>query len=321
MDYFSRFPGLRPKLARDFVLIGPRPDIPKFVLPPNPPECVDHHVFRGLDGAWHLWGCIRGTAIGRILYHWEGERLDQGSWKPTGEIIRPDRTAGESIADWEGQEWIQSPFIVKDNGLFYFFYGGHSTGADSSGREVPPEDPSVECQICLMTSTDGRSWNRYRNELYQSRLFTGPGEARDPCVLRIEGAWYMYYAGHESGNPLQPGIYLRKSTDLIHWSPPKLVHRNHQLGMGKWTHECPHVVQRGDHYYLFRTEDYDRARTHIFWSDDPTDFGVDQTGKGQYLGTLPLAAPEVIVDEQGDEYITSCHDLQIGIKICRLTWI
>jgi hypothetical protein len=321
MDHLSRFPVSRPSLASDFELIGPLPRIPKFILPINRPECVDHHVFRGLDGTWHLWGCIRGTATGRILYHWEGERLDWGPWTPTGEFFRPDRTAGESIADWEGQEWIQSPFIVQKNDLFYFFYGGHSTGMNLSGSEVPAGDPSVECQICLMTSKDGRSWKRYRNELGQSRLFTGPGEARDPCVLCIEGIWYMYYAGYESGNPLQPGIYLRNSTDLIHWSLPKLVHRTHQFGVGKWTHECPHVIQRRDHFFLFRTEDYDRAITHIFWSDDPTDFGVDRIGKSQYLGMLPLAAPELIVDKHGDEYITSCHDLQKGIKICRLSWI
>jgi sucrose-6-phosphate hydrolase SacC (GH32 family) len=235
--------------------------------------------------------------------------------------MRPDRSAGESIADWEGQEWIQSPFVVKNNNLFYFFYGGHSTGTDCYGHELPPGDPHVECQICLMTSTDGRNWERHRNEHGQSRLFSGPGEARDPCVIQIGNTWYMYYAGHESGHPLQPGIYMRTSSDLVHWSAPNLVHRTHQFGTGRWTHECPHVVQRGDSFYLFRTEDYDRARTHIFWSNDPTDFGIDQTSREGYLGLLPLAAPEVIVDEDGSEYITSCHDLLNGIHICRLAWI
>jgi hypothetical protein len=35
----------------------------------DPPQhqCVDHHVFQGLDGAWYLWGCIRGTPVGRVL--------------------------------------------------------------------------------------------------------------------------------------------------------------------------------------------------------------------------------------------------------------
>jgi sucrose-6-phosphate hydrolase SacC (GH32 family) len=210
---------------------------------------------------------------------------------------------------------------VRDDHIFYFFFGGHSTGLDRYGDAVPPGDPRVECQICLMTSADGRHWRRFQDEQGHSRLFCGPGEARDPCVIQIGETWYMYYAGYESGNPLQPGIYLRTSADLVHWSAPGLVHRALQFGAGRWTHECPHVVQRGDTFYLFRTEDYDRARTHVFWSEDPADFGVDRAPVENYLGLLPLAAPEVIVDEDGTEYITSCHDLQRGISICRLAWI
>ncbi len=313
---------LRPALASEFGLIGPAPEIPG-LWPPDPtnhPECVDHHLFQGLDGTWHLWGCIRGTLTGRILYHWEGESLRRRPWRPTGEYLRPDRSAGESIADWEDQEWIQSPFVVKDSGLFYFFYGGHSTGLDKYGRQVRSGDPSVECQICLMTSVDGRNWERYRNEHGQSRLFAGPGETRDPCVVQIGDTWSMYYAGYESGDPFKPGIYLRTSSDLVHWSSPSLVHRSHQHGIGRWTHECPQVVRRGDCFYLFRTEDYDIPRTHVFWSEDPTDFGIDQTGDEKYIGVLPLAAPEIIVDEGGSGYITSCHDLTGGIRICRLAW-
>src|SRR5512145_2214402 len=132
MNHLSHSPKLRPTLAGEFWLIGPAPDIPGLYLtdPLTRPECVDHHLYRGLDGAWHLWACIRGTVTGRILHHWEGERLDRGPWRPTGESLRPDRSAGESIADWEGQEWIQSPFVVRDHAHFYFFYGGHSTGLD-----------------------------------------------------------------------------------------------------------------------------------------------------------------------------------------------
>jgi hypothetical protein len=235
--------------------------------------------------------------------------------------MRPDRSAGESIADWEEREWIQSPFVVKWDNLFYFFYGGHSTGCDRYGHQVPLGDPRLECQICLMTSADGRHWQRHRDEHGRSCLFAGPGEARDPCVIRIGDTWHLYHAGHESGDPLQPGIYLRTSSDLVHWSGPRLIHRDDRFGSGRWTHECPQAVQHGECFYLFRTEDYDHARTHVYWSEDPTDFGVGQTARVKYLGLLPLAAPEVIVGEDGSEYITSCHDMEIGIQICRLAWI
>ena len=323
MQHLSHSTRLCPSLASEFWLIGKSPYFEELhsTLPALQPECVDHHLYRSTDGAWHLWGCIRGLTTGRILYHWEGERLDRGPWQQTGESIRPDHEAGESLHEWDGQEWIQSPFVVKDISHFHFFFGGHSTGLDRHGHEITPDDPHVECQICLMTSADGRNWKRHRNALGQSRLFTGPGEARDPCIIRIGETWHMYYTGYESGHPLQPGIYLRTSLDLIRWSDPRLVHRDYRFGNGRWTHECPQVVERGDTFYLFRTEDYDRARTHCYWSTDPTDFGIGQTASKKYIGILPLAAPEVIVDENGSEYITSCHDLLMGIKICRLSWV
>ena len=112
-------------------------------------ECVDHHVFRSTDGAWHLWGCIRGTAVGRVLYHWEGESLSIGPWRSTGEYLRADRAAGESLQDTRGEEWLQSPFVVASGGTYHMFYGGHGTGEDAVGRPVPREDPRVACQICL----------------------------------------------------------------------------------------------------------------------------------------------------------------------------
>ena len=52
-----------------------------------PQEPVDHHVFQSRDGAWHLWGCIRGTAVGRVLYHWESDSLEKEHWTQTGEVI------------------------------------------------------------------------------------------------------------------------------------------------------------------------------------------------------------------------------------------
>ena len=106
---------LRPVLDGDFWLLGPSPDLSALVPGQGEQvhECVDHHVYQGADGAWHLWGCIRKTPVGRILYHWEGETLAEGPWRLTGEIIRADREAGESLEDWRGEEWIQSPFVME----------------------------------------------------------------------------------------------------------------------------------------------------------------------------------------------------------------
>jgi hypothetical protein len=199
------------------------------------------------------------------------------------------------------------------------FYGGHGTGIDGAGHPVPRGDPRVACQICLMTSPDGRRWTRYRGEDGYSRLFVGPGEARDPCVIRAGKHWIMYHAGYHDADPNQAGFYARVSEDLIDWSAPRLVHQDRSFGEGRWDTECPHVVFRAGHYYLFRTEDYASARSHVFRSADPFDFGVCDA-HAKYVGPIAVAAPEVIVDEDGAEFITSNHNLQAGTVMYRLGW-
>ena len=256
--------------------------------------------------------------MGRILYHWEADSLTQSHWRQTGEVIRADHGAGESLHDWRGEEWIQSPFVVRDAGTYYMFYGGHGTGVDESGHPVPDGDLRMACQICLMTSTDGRHWTRHRNDDGHSCLFLGPGEARDPCLIQVDGLWCLYYAGYHPDAP-QAGYYVRTSEDLVHWSDWRTVHLDPRYGPGRWDTECPHVVFRGGHYYLFRTEDYASARTHVFRSADPFDFGIGDASD-RYVGLIAVAAPEIIVDCDGAEYITSNHDLRGGTRICRLRW-
>lgn len=73
------------------------------------------------------------------------------------------------------------------------------------------------------------------------------------------------------------------------------------------------------YYYLFRTEDYPSARTHVFRSEDPFDFGIGDASD-KYMGLMAVAAPEIIVDGDGAEYITSNHDLRGGTRMCRLGW-
>jgi hypothetical protein len=314
---------LRPVLDGGSWLIGPRPDL-LGLLPPDPrdgppaDECVDHHLYRSPDGAWHLWGCIRKTSVGRILYHWEGERLSEGPWRQTGELIRADHEAGESLHDWRQEEWIQSPYVVRHGGTFYMFYGGHGTGITAEGEPVPKEDRRMDCQMCLMTSPDGRTWTRHHNAHGYSRLYLGPGETRDACVLRVGARWHLYYAGYHDHDPTQAGFYVRTSENLIDWSNWRLVHLDRAFGAGPWDTECPHVVHHSGYYYLFRTEDYPRALTHVFRSPDPFDFGIGNASE-HYVCDIAVAAPEIVVEGES-EYITSNHDLLGGTRICRLRW-
>jgi hypothetical protein len=214
------------------------------------------------------------------------------------------------------------------------FYGGHASEVDVRGKSVkynPDESRELNCarsgcQICLFTSDNGRDWIRYKDIRRNSRLFVGPGEARDPNLIKIDGEWYLYYAGAhlEANDTPACAIYLRTPKDLIHWSDFEIAHYDYRPEVGNgsmWSHECPHVVKRGGYYYLFRTENYPGRITHVYRSMDPRDFGKGEEAIQKYVCLFPVAAPEILVDRFGKEYITSNHDLKGGTMICKLKWV
>lgn len=273
---------------------------------PGEQQTVDHTVFQSRDGAWHLWACVRGTQVGRVLCAWESDALERVRWEPRGIVMRAEERYGESINDWQGQEWIQAPHVIQAQGRYWAFYGGHNTELG-------------QCQICLTTSLDGRRFMRYRNPQGYSRVFIGPGEARDPMVLAIGGVYHCYYSGHDVGRYHTGKVYVRTSTDLCHWSAPREVSwGGRNSGAGPWSAECPFVVERDGLFYLFRTSEYAPiARTHVYCSADPYDFGCGHDAK--WITTLRVSAPEVL--QVGDAwYITSVEDLAGGVQLARLEW-
>jgi len=316
---------LRPVVDGEFWMIGPKPDLSGLLPEPGPDgpvhECVDHHIFQDANGTWHLWSCVRHTPVGRVLYHWRAAALTDSPWEATGEIIRADHDAGECIDDWNGDEWLQSPYVVRLDGTYFMFYGGHSTGHDAEGKSAVQAGTPAQMQICLMTSPDGIHWQRHRDAAGNSRVFVEPGETRDPCLIRIDGLWHMYYAGYyDPGKPDEGASFvLRTSEDLIHWSPWRLVHQDAAYGAGRCETECPHVVCREGYYYLFRTQNYRKALTHVFRSTDPTDFGVGDAGD-KYVGVFPGAAVEIYQTPDGGEYVSSNHDPGAGTQLARLRW-
>src|SRR5690606_27472528 len=173
----SRTPALRPVLGETFRIIAPAPDLTPHGLQPekgtpgvdiNHPN--DHTIFQDFDGTWHLWACVRHTSVGRVLCHWESKDFFASPWTLTKDVIRADRGAGESLVDYRGQEFLQSPVVVLHEGKFHMLYGGYATDLDPMGRRPQGYD-SAENQLSLMTSPDGRTWTRHRDKRGYSRVF------------------------------------------------------------------------------------------------------------------------------------------------------
>jgi hypothetical protein len=307
-------------------MIAPRPDLSNLGLQPPPGSRVnepnDHTFFRDADGTWRLWACVRNTAVGRILYHWRSERLSDAPWEPTDQVIRADKTAGESRIEHRGQEFIQSPFVVVHQGLWYMFYGGYATGHDPQGQ--PTEDYNrMENQISLMTSSDGVHWRRRLDDRGRSRVFAGPGAARDPFIGYFRGRWHAYYAGHHDCRRERAAIYHRVSDDLVNWSDWDIAHDAQGDGDYTYIPESPLVVQRGERFYLFRTHGPEGG-TYVFVSDRPDDFGRsrDETDRRFVTRLEGVIAPEIITDDAGRTWMSNIADGQgsYAIRVAGLDW-
>lgn len=319
----------RPVIASDWWDVAPPPDLRPLDLQPAEGvpgvDCLhpnDHTIFRDAEGRWQLWACVRLAKCGRLLARWEADELTPSPWRFTGEIIRADRSAGESRIDWRGEEFIQSPFGVFHAGDWYLFFGGYASGHDPRG-EPTADYNRMENQLCLLTSPDGRTWTRHRDAEGRSRVFAGPGAVRDPWIGWLDGRWFCYYAGHHDEDRTKAGIYVRTSADLITWSDwriaqydPRLDHRGRPI-----IAESPFVVARDGWYYLFRTHGTTPG-THVYASRDPFCFGQDAAEvDGDLITTLPdVIAPEVISTPQGD-YLTNVRAPDgWRIRMARLVW-
>jgi hypothetical protein len=92
-----------------------------------------------------------------------------------------------------------------------------------------------------------------------------------------------------------------------------------RAGVGKYDAECPQVVKHKGKYYLFRTQKYGKdARTCVYCSDNPQNFGVNQD-RQYFVCELPIAAPE-IVQVGGQDYIAALLPGLDGIQIAKLGW-
>lgn len=292
---------------------GPSPQIPKLDGPWWPiagqpalgdlgspgQQPVDFAIWQAADGTWQLWSCVRGTACGgltRLFYRWQGATLQTTNWQPMGIAMQADLTLGEVPGG------LQAPHVFRANGVFHMVYGDFQ-------------------RICLMRSTDGKTFTRVLNQNGQPDLFAGPYlNSRDAMVFRLDSLWACYYCGSYPPATYQGAVFCRTSADLVHWSDSQMVNAGGSASSPPtpFDAECPFVLERNGWYYLFRNQVYGPfALNTQYASKNPFDFGVG-TDRCK-IGTLPVAAPE-IVQIGGQYYLAALNPLLDGIRVTRLRW-
>lgn len=187
----------KPVLDGDWWQICKMPDLGELNDPVSRKmNVVDHGFVQAANGKWQLWACLRGTAISRLIYGWEGDSLEEGPWKPQGVKVRADTKFGESIRG--EKETAGAPFFLKrgDKYLCLFHSGGFR----------------------LMESEDGLNFTRVQQQ-HGSSATRIPG-GRDVMVLEHNGTYYSYATVTEG-----KASYVLASTskDFRTWSPGVIV--------------------------------------------------------------------------------------------------
>lgn len=290
---------MRPRISGEWWQVAGDPDLGAYTTPQQQP--VDFGMWQARDGSWQLWSCIRHTACGghtRLFYRWEGQDIRQENWEPKGIAMEARPELGETPGG------LQAPHVILHDGIYYMFYGDWE-------------------RICLARSTDGKSFERVLNERGQPDLFGGPyGNTRDPMVLRVGDLFHCYYAGHLEDADPKAAVFCRTSRDLLRWSDPTVVCAGGAAAQETdWYGgdcECPFVVQHKGAFVLFRNQRYgeDQLNTQ-YCSPDPLDFCLNDD---RYLvGTLPIAAPEIVQDGE-QAYVAALLPSLKGIRVAPLLW-
>ncbi|MFI3238051.1 MAG: family 43 glycosylhydrolase [Lachnospiraceae bacterium] len=255
----------------------------------------DHLFIKGDDHRWHGYGITHP-----YLPEMEDD-IHEAEWQsfhcvsPKGSL--KDFLTTESFEDHQKilypqtrpneSEAQHAPAIVKKDNLWHMFYG--------------PET------IRYATSTDLFNWQA------KGGVFTDHQSSRDPHIYYENGTYYLTYCRETS-------VMTRTSTDLLHFSEPTEIFSMRRSG----NPESPVLLKHEDYYYLLwciwdeteeKPDPYD-ARTFVYASKNPLDFK-----SAPQVASLYGHAPEIIVDEDGDYFITSAHKPFVGINIAHLEWI
>jgi hypothetical protein len=259
-----------PRIASDWFRIVEYPDR----------HLNDFCLFRDEQGTWHAIG-IMGTgtwASETSLFHSTGKGLrERFENRPPLFEAMPRWVGGRQSRNAAPQK--HAPFVVFHDGLYHLFYrrpGG---------------------TMLVVRSPDPFHWPDEVELVFEER------DARDVCIVKIGGAFLMYYCqAAVVDGAMRSCDLLRTSKDLRDWSEATVVYVDTSRESGHSSLESPFVVPRPEGFYLFvrnRLLEEDTVTT-VSFSEDPARF---PSGAHPWFAELKhVHAPE-IVECDGRYYI------------------
>lgn len=274
-------------------------------MPDGPWYVNDHSLVQAPDGSWHLYGIFNREPMGADnevrFVHAIAKEPTPSKWTDGSFLPAPPPYTFALAADpGIGESHLWAPHVMKSGARWLMFYNG-------GGRD------DDHASIRLATSEDLYEWARAS----AAPLFEDYCAARDPMVIERDGVYSMYYTRCESLWHKVSGVALRTSTDLLHWSEPKMA-----LTMGDDTlmpnsgySESPFVFRRNGVWMLSITE-YPRAwdGTYLYRSADPTLFPTTPFAK------LRAHAGEWLFEEDRT-WLTHAGPGQGGVWLARVKGI
>ena len=263
----------------------------------------DHTIVQGPDGGWHLFGIFKKEPMGADdeydLVHAITDEKNPAAWTSGSFEVAPAPHAIALHVDREaGETHLWAPHVVSATGRYWMLYQG-------GGRD------DYHASIRIAESDDLYRWTR----VTRTPAFEDICESRDPMLTHAGGLWTLYYTRCESIGHKVSGVAMRQSSDLAHWTEPRMVltTTNPFTSNSAYT-ESPFVFERAGTSYLTVTA-YPIAwdATLVYRSPGPLAF------PDAPFSRLRGHAAEWVAGRGSDLFITHAGPGQHGVWMSRVT--
>ena len=228
-----------------------------------------------IDGTFHMWyGGRKNPAAGGVWKIGLATSADGINW--TRSSSNPVLNSGPA-GSWDESQ-VDQPSVLIDGSAYYMWYQG--------------KNALIKTRFGLATSADGINWTKSSSNPV---LNLGPSGAwddariADPDVLKINGTYYMWYAGMD-GSTWRIG--LATSADGINWTKSSSNPIMNPGPSGAWDDvwvTSPVVMMMGSTYHMWYSG-YDGSAWRVGRATSPDGINWTRSASNPVLDLGPSGA-------------------------------